>query len=196
MINFENKNRGALRLALFKCFILISLTFFFASSINSAPAAPLYINRADIHLELMPRTPNQMASFYEARGFPGEMINILKQQCFITVRIHNQRKDIVWLELANWTFSHGDKPLLRLHRDSWQQRWQEMNMPMASRSTFRWTLLPEMLDYLPDEEEGGNIILPRVNGNIALHAEFKTGEDKHGPVIKIDIPNLSCADNP
>ena len=167
-----------------------------ATAVSAAPAPPLRISHADIQLELAPRTPNQMASFYEARGFPGEMLNVLKQQCFITVRIHNQRKDIVWLELANWSFSHDGKPLLRLHRDSWQQRWQEMNMPLASRATFRWTLLPETLDYLPDEEEGGNIIVPRVKGKIALHAKFKTGADKSGPVITIDAAELSCADNP
>jgi len=144
----------------------------------------------------MPRTPDQMASFYEARGFPAPMITALKQECFFTVRIHNRRTDVAWLELANWSFSHDGKPIARLHRDAWQQRWQEMNMPMASRSTFRWTLLPETLDYLPDEEEGGNIILPRVDGNFHLHAIFKTGENKLGPQIRIDFPAFSCANNP
>lgn len=196
MSNFENQVLATPVPALIKCFSQGFLTFFFASAINAAVAPPLRISSADIHIELSPRTPNQMAAFYEARGFPAEMIELLKQQCFITVRIHNQRDDSAWLELANWSFSHAGKPLQRLHRDAWQQRWQDMNMPMSSRATFRWTLLPESLDYLPDEEEGGNIILPRVDGGIVLHAEFKTGADKRGPVITIDSPEFSCAENP
>jgi hypothetical protein len=70
-----------------------------------------------------------------------------------------------------------------------------MNMPQASISTFRWTLIPETLDYLPDEEEGGNIILPRVSGPIQVKASFPTGEHKQGPVINIEFDRLFCADN-
>jgi hypothetical protein len=60
--------------------------------------------------------------------------------------------------LANWQFSHNDKPLKREHRNYWLDKWHAMNMPQARISTFRWTLIPETLDYLPDEEGGGNII--------------------------------------
>ena len=70
-----------------------------------------------------------------------------------------------------------------------------MNMPLASISTFRWTLIPETLDFLPDEEEGGNIILPRVEGPIAVHASFTMGDDKTGPVLTIQYDNLYCAKN-
>jgi hypothetical protein len=66
---------------------------------------------------------------------------------------------------------------------------------MASISTFRWTLIPETLDYLPDEEEGGNIILPRVEGPITVKASFATGDDRQGPVVTIEYDKLYCATN-
>jgi hypothetical protein len=123
------------------------------------------------------------------------MIDILSRQCFITVRIHNKSRDKIWHDLANWQFSHNGKPLKREHRNYWLDKWQSMNMPQASISTFRWTLIPETLDYLPDEEEGGNIILPRVSGPITVKASFATGDDKHGPVLSIEYDALYCAED-
>ena len=158
--------------------------------------SPLTVTQDAVQIRLQPRTPDQMVSFYEARGFPKAMTDILKRQCFITVRIHNTSRDILWLELANWRFSNNGKTLEREHRDNWKQRWQQMDMPLRSQSTFRWTLLPETLDYLPDEAEGGNIILPRVEGPITLDASFATGTDRQGPVVNVHVDELYCAEDP
>ncbi len=57
--------------------------------------------RPAVDIEFMPSTPDQMSAFHEARGFPAEMIDLLSKQCFITVRIHNTGKEIVWLDLEN-----------------------------------------------------------------------------------------------
>ena len=160
------------------------------------PGPPLTVSQDAVQIGFRPRTPDQMGSFYEARGFPKAMIDRLRQQCFITVRIHNTSDDILWLELSDWHFSNDGKPLERDHRDTWKQRWLEMDMPMHSQSTFRWTLLPETLDFLPDEAEGGNIVLPRVEGPITLDASFATGADKQGPAVNIHIDTLFCAENP
>ena len=171
-------------------------TILLIAAVGLQTTSPLTVTQDAVQINLQPRTPNQMASFYEARGFPKAMTDVLKQQCFITVRIHNTSNDILWLELANWRFSSNGKALERNHRDVWKQRWQEMDMPLRSQSTFRWTLIPETLDYLPDESEGGNIILPRVEGPIALDADFMTGADKQGPVVNIHVDALYCAKNP
>lgn len=146
-----------------------------------------------VELSFTPRTPQQMAAFYEARGFPQAMIEILSQQCFITVRVHNKSKDVVWMDLASWQFSSNGQTVHRYHRNEWKKRWQDMNMPQASQSTFRWTLLPEKLDYQPDEAEGGNIILPATDTPLTLELDFRTGADKQGSVIHIRYQSLYCA---
>ena len=166
-----------------------------AAAAGVAAIGPTAISTEQIEIQFAPRTPNQLISFYEARGFPSEMIDILSRQCFITVRIHNKSKDKIWHDLANWQFSHNGKPLKREHRNYWLDKWQSMNMPQASISTFRWTLIPETLDYLPDEEEGGNIILPRVKGPITVRTSFATGDDKKGPVLNIEYDKLYCAED-
>ena len=160
-----------------------------------ATQPPAVVSNEQIEIQFSPRTPDQLMSFYEARGFPAEMIDILSQQCFITVRIHNKSKEKIWHDLANWQFSHNGKPLAREHRNYWLEKWQTMNMPLASISTFRWTLIPEALDYLPDEEEGGNIILPRVKGPIAVKARFATRDDKQGAALVIEYDELYCAED-
>ena len=174
--------RGLTTLLLASLLALVSL---------SATAA----GKAAVDLQFKPRTPDQMSAFYEARGFPEAMIKPLYAQCFITVRITNTGKDVVWLNLDKWTFTANGKPVQRYHRNDWLEKWKTMGMSAAHRSTFRWTLLPERLDYQPGESEGGNIILPRVKGQIHLHAEFATGKDKKGPTVQLDFDNLRCVEN-
>ncbi len=154
---------------------------------------PVIIKTAELELEFTARSPNQMASFYEARGFPKAMLSILKQQCFITVGITNTSNQKIWLDLSNWTFTSAGKTLKREHRNYWKNRWQQMNIPLSKQSTFRWTLIPETLDYLPYEREGGNIILPFTKDAITLKAAFATGENKQGKTITISTDKLFCA---
>jgi hypothetical protein len=144
-------------------------------------------------IRLSPRSPEQIAAFYEARGFPRNMIARLKQECFITVGISNKSANVLWLDLANWQFTSATKPLRRYHRNEWKPVWQALAVPMASQSTFRWTLLPESLDFRPHEREGGNIILPRVDTPITLTARFLTGSDKRGKPADITIEHIHCA---
>lgn len=162
---------------------------------NTQVVQPVIINTAELDVELTPRTPNQMGSFYEARGFPKSMLDILKKQCYITIGIRNKSNQKVWLELANWKFSSAGKPLKREHRDYWKKRWQQMDIPLSKQSTFRWTLIPETLDYLPGEEEGGNILLPFSKYPVSVHATFATGDNKQGKTIIISTDKLFCAED-
>jgi hypothetical protein len=143
-------------------------------------------------IEFQPRTPEQMQAFYSARGFPQPMVALLAKQCFITVRVHNTSDRVVWLELADWRFSAGGKALHRRTREEWKSIWAEMEIPLASQSTFRWTLLPESLDFQPGEREGGNIILPPTVEPIRLQAQFATGSDRHGAPLRRSFDHLRC----
>lgn len=162
---------------------------------NMQAVQPVIVETPDLLFKFTPRTANQMASFYEARGFPKPMLDILKQQCFITVGITNNSQQKIWLDLSNWTFTAAGKTLKREHRDSWKKRWQEMGMALNKQSTFRWTLIPETLDYLPGEREGGNIVLPFTKDHITLSATFATGENKQGKTITITTDKLFCAED-
>ena len=162
---------------------------------NMQAVQPIIIQTPELDVELTPRTPNQMGSFYEARGFPKEMLDVLKKQCYVTIGIINKSDQKIWLELANWTFSSAGSPLKREHRDYWKKRWQDMNIPLNKQSTFRWTLIPETLDYLPGEKEGGNILLPFTKDYISVQATFATGDDKRGKMITITTDKLFCAED-
>ncbi len=162
---------------------------------NMQAVQPVSVKVPELEVKFIPRTPNQMGSFYEARGFPREMRDVLKQQCFITVGILNRSKTKIWLDLSSWQFSAGGKPLKREHRDYWKKRWQAMGMPLNKQSTFRWTLIPETLDYLPDEHEGGNIVLPFTDKPISLTATFATGDNRQGKKITISTDKLFCAED-
>ena len=163
----------------------------------AAEAPPAYEwNSPQLHIRLEPRTPNQMAAFYEARGFGPEMIDILRAQCYITVLIENRSRDILWLDLAQWRFANADGEISRPDRNYWKARWQAMDIPLAHQSTFRWTLLPEQLDFRPGEREGGNIVLPRLGKPMRIHARFARGEDRKGAPIDVAFDAVICAENP
>jgi hypothetical protein len=71
-----------------------------------------------------------------------------------------------------------------------------MTAPLPSQSTFRWTLLPEVLDFRPDEAEGGNVTLERTGKAFALEARFAIGTDRKGGDIEVRIDGLRCAEDP
>lgn len=146
-------------------------------------------------VHLSPRTPRQIAAFYAARGFGEAMVDKLRQQCFITVFIKNKSQQIIWLDLTQWQFHNRNGAVQRLDRNYWKAVWQRMQIPLAHQSTFRWTLLPEQLDFRPDEREGGNIILPRDKQPLTIQASFATGEDKSGKPISITLKNIHCAED-
>lgn len=144
-----------------------------------------------LRVGLTVRTPQQMAAFYEARGFSKAMIDEIRQQCFITVYVKNKSSDILWLDLSQWQFSQQGQTVTRLDRAHWKQHWSAMNIPLSHQSIFRWTLLPERLDFHPDEREGGNIILPRLN-NLTIKALFATGADGTGPTQQVIFHDIDC----
>ena len=162
---------------------------------NMQVVQPVIIKTPDIEVIFTPRTPNQMGSFYEARGFPKPMLNILRKQCYITVGISNLSNQKIWLDLTQWKFSSAGKSLKREHRDYWKKRWQDLGIPLSKQSTFRWTLIPETLDYLPNEREGGNILLPFTDGDIKVTAHFATGKNKKGKIITVTTDKLFCAED-
>jgi hypothetical protein len=162
---------------------------------NMQVVQPVIINAPELEIEFTPRTPNQMGSFYEGRGFPDNMLNVIKQQCYITVGITNKSNQKIWLDLVNWEFTAAGKSLKREHRDYWKQRWNDMAIPLSKQSTFRWTLLPEALDFFPGERQGGNILLPFTREPISLKATFATGENKQGKQIIIFTNKLFCAED-
>jgi len=150
-----------------------------------------FINK-EIRVRVTPRSPQQMAAFYEGRGFSKKMVNALIQPCFFTVGIHNKTSDILWHDLSKWKFANNSGDIKHLDRAYWKDKWKKMQIPLAHQSTFRWTLLPESLDFRSNEHEGGNIILPYSTNKFTLQVAFKTKKDKSGKLIPIKIENIQC----
>ena len=147
---------------------------------------------ATLKLIVMPHTREQMKAFYEGRGFPEMAIKAVAEACFMTVVVKNKTKDILWLELDNWRFSSESTQVKRLDRSYWQQRWETLHIPLASRSTFGWTLLPEQRDLRADEGVGGNITMAFTTAPFALDARFYLGEDKHGGPVAVHLNKIQC----
>jgi hypothetical protein len=160
----------------------------------AALAAELRILREGVELRVSPRTPEQITAFYSARGFPPEAVQIIARACFLGVGIHDQRPDTLGLELSNWRFTDAaGHEVRRITRPEWDARWQALDVPLAARSTFGWTQLPESRDLQPGEPVGGNVAVEPPAGEFSLSARFRTGS---GEVLEITVPGLRCPRDP
>ncbi len=176
--------------------ILIVTLSLLPTLVTAAGKKPqLQFDHPEFQVRLLPRTPDQIAAFYEARGFPKQAIEILRKQCFITVSIRNKSRKVVWMDVSNWKFATPSGSLKRRDRKHWQSFWPTLPLEQRFQSTFRWTLLPESLDFRPEEAEGGNITLPRVPEPITMTAHFTVGDGSDAQRVPIKIEKIRCAED-
>jgi hypothetical protein len=162
-----------------------------AAAIDKPFSGP-FVENDQLLMVLKPRTAEQMAAFYEARGFPDTAIERIKKTCFVTVHIRNKSRSTLWLEQKNWLISSHNRPLTRLGRDYWDAQWNAIELPPANRSTFGWTQLPMVRDLQPDEPVGGNIVFPGSTETFDLVARFYVGQDKRGGMLVTRFENIQC----
>jgi len=173
------------------------LGLLFLSSTACAEQQPAADDRREIEhklitFRLIMRKPENIAAFYEARGFSSMALEKLQQPCFLSAIIRNHSDKVVWLELDNWRFTSEGREVTRYGRSYWDQQWQQLNVPMAHRSTFGWTQLPEQRNLQPHEPVGGSMALQRTDKPLTLEAHFNTGSDKQGETFVIRLEGLRC----
>ena len=151
-----------------------------------------FVENDQLLVVLIPHTREQMTAFYEARGFPRDAIDRIRKTCFVTVHVRNKSRSVIWLEQKNWRTSSNNKPLPRLGRDHWDGQWSDIDLPLASRSTFGWTQLPLVRDLQPDEPVGGNVVFPGTTESFDLEARFYVGKDKRGGMLVTRFENIQC----
>jgi len=143
-------------------------------------------------IRVVPRTPEQIAAFYEARGFPPAALERIRQTCFVTVFIKNKGNDVLWLDLDHWSFSRDGEPLALLDDEFWQTQWDAIGLRQASRSTFGWTRLPRVRDLQHDEPVGGNVAFPGTTRALEVEAVFQTGADRKGAPVRLGLGRVPC----
>jgi len=173
------------------CSLLLILFSGVCNAADTRPVRPQLGNK-DFTLRLAPRSPNQIAAFYEARGFPRVAVDEARKACFITVGLRNNSDTIVWFDLGNWRFSTAKGRLNRIMRNDWATRWKALGLDQRFQSTFRWTLAPEQLDFRPHEREGGNITLPYTDQAITISGEIYVGNQKNR-LYQVKFENIYCA---
>ena len=101
--------------------------------------------------------------------------------------------EVLWLELENWQFSSGNRPLARLDQAYWQSQWDAIELPQSKRSTFGWTQLPPVRDLQPAEPVGGNVVLPGTVSSVNIEAVFHSGADRQGETIRLGFGQVPCS---
>jgi len=175
--------------------ILFSGALLFESAYADEWNPPHKFKSDEIRIGAYPRTPAQMAAFYEGRGFPQDAIKATTEFCFITIGIRNTGNQKIWLDLEDWRFYNEKGDIVRKNRQNWIDTWNNLNVPLSYQSTFSWTTLPETRDLHEDEPVGGNVTLTPTYSPFTIEARFATGEKKQGKPIIVKIENIRCLKN-
>ena len=146
----------------------------------------------EVYLRSIYRSPEQIAAFYEGREFPQAAINRITQSCYVTIILKNKTSDVLWLELDNWEFHQGKTQIFRYKRPYWNKQWDEINLKQAFRSTFGWTLMPDVRDLRAGEGVGGSIPIPMQSEKFSITLNFATGKDKKGKIKSVTLPDIHC----
>jgi hypothetical protein len=161
-----------------------------------APSGPRYEDDS-VFVRIVQRSPEQLTAFYLGRQFNRAAIEQILDTCFVTPIIRNKTFDVLWLELDDWRFSRGGENIPRIKRDYWPDKWEQSHLPQAQRSTFGWTLMPELRDLRLDESVGGSVVIPWQEQPFTLIMNFGTGADQKGPLKTIVFEDLECvSDSP
>jgi len=168
--------------------------FLFAINVSAAdkPDEKRVYEDEDIMLRFVEFTPQQIGSFYEGREFNSQAVKKLMASCYVTVVVKNKTNDILWLDLDRWVFDLQGKVFQRQTRNYWKKQWEQINLKPAHRSTFGWTLMPDVRDLYPDEGVGGRIPIPMQKKPFNLTLNFPTGKNKQGKLKSIAVKNLIC----
>ena len=174
----------------------LALAFSIAPTSNvvgmEKPYPGTFFENDELLMVVIPRTAEQMAAFYEARGFPQRAIDEVTATCFVTIHIDNKSRHVTWLETGNWRLTSQGKALHILGSEFWNATWERIDLPQAFRSTFYWTQLPPVVDLHADEPVGGNIVLPGSIERFDIEANFRTGADKQGASLQVRFTNIEC----
>ena len=165
---------------------------------QEAPPTPSDVRYEDdsVFIRIVQRSPEQLTAFYLGRQFNRAAIAQILDTCFVTPIIHNKTFDVLWLELDHWRFGRGDENIARIKRDYWPDKWDQSELPQAQRSTFGWTLMPEVRDLRPDESVGGSVVIPWQDQPFTLTMNFATGADRQGPPKTIVFEDVECVTDP
>jgi hypothetical protein len=145
---------------------------------------------AGLSVTMAPRSAEGTTAFYEARGFSPEALAIIRDTCFVGVRVVNHTSAVIWLEPGRWEFRDARGPLMRLTVADWGRRWAGVQLPAAKQATFRWTQLPDSRDLQPDEPAAGNITLPQPHGPVSATLKFRS--EPTGPDRSVVFDGIVC----
>jgi hypothetical protein len=171
---------------------VLCLTALGVSAPRAAQERPEYEDD-EVYMRLISRTPTQLSAFYQGREFRQAAIDKILETCFVTAIVRNKTLDILWLDLDLWRFSLHGEPIQRIRRDYWREQWEAVGLPQGHRSTFGWTLMPEVRDLRLDESVGGNVVIPWQSRPFSLSATFPTGAGRQGRPKIIEFEDIRCA---
>jgi len=172
--------------------VLAMLCVSFQSVALSAEKKTIEYEDDDLLFRVYRRSPKQIAGFYEGRGFDHKAVNEIQKYCSIAFIVKNKSNDVLWLELNKWRFESKGETVIRITRPFWASLWQKINIPQSHRSTYGWTLMPEIRDLQKDEGVGGNVPLPMLTEPFTIIASFSTGQKKDGKIKTVTIKNVRC----
>jgi hypothetical protein len=155
----------------------------------------LYVDDADLHLELRPFSISTAEAFLQGRGFtPEQATAIAKSACIHKLEIHNKAasndKPAITANLNHWSVRSVAGVHPPITRDKWHDRLNRDNLSKPARIAFGWALFPTEQIFWPGDYNWGLIAFGlKTKTQFTLEIKWQVGQKNREKIIK----NLRCS---
>ncbi len=132
----------------------------------------------------------QVAAFYQARGFAPAAIADYAAACVFSLELHNGGRQPLRLRLADLRAQSPSGTVRFRQPQAWQAEWDRLGVAEPARIAFRWAQFQAGQEFAPGDWIMGMAALARrPDGAFRLTIPYTIEKRKH----EITLDQLACA---
>ncbi len=166
-----------------------------ALALLPAPAAansqsPWHGAREGVALKATALQREQVAAFYQARGFAPAAIADYAAACVFSLELHNGGRQPLRLRLADLRAQSPSGTVRFRQPQAWQAEWDRLGVAEPARIAFRWAQFQAGQEFAPGDWIMGMAALERrIDAPFRLVLQFSDRKRSH----EIAIDHVRCA---
>jgi hypothetical protein len=111
---------------------------------------------AGIQVRLTQISPDQVRSFYQARGFSPQTAERYASECVFMTVVRNIGDTTIQHRLADWRYEVAGQPPRAIRgKTDWERLWKRQGVSESARIAFTWAQFPAIQAFAPGDWNQG-----------------------------------------